>query len=157
MWARTVVLGSLAGLVAGGALAQSATPVPIDQAGRFTLERTDKGMLRLDRTTGAVSYCTERGEGWTCVLVADDRDALEQEIGRLQAENRKLREDLAAAGQTPGVVAPEDKGAGPEGSPPAAMPGEEEVDQFMDFAERMMRRFFGMVDRLKKEQDGDPI
>mgnify|MGYP001228347689 FL=1 len=154
MWGKIAIVAVLAGLVPAGALGQSATPVPIDQAGRFTLERTEKGILRLDRTTGAVSFCNERQDGWTCVPAADARQALDDEIARLQAENDEWRKRLAAAGANPDEPAK----LPPEAVPPInPMPGDKEVDQFMDFAEKMMRRFFDMVDRLKRDYNDDRI
>lgn len=75
-------------LAANAALAQTA---PDTDNGRFSLSPVPEGFLRMDTRTGAVSICSDKG-GWACRLVPDERGALDQEIGRLQADNKKLRE-----------------------------------------------------------------
>ena len=44
-------------------------------------------MLRLDTRTGQVSLCAKQSAGWACNAVPDERNALENEITRLQREN----------------------------------------------------------------------
>ena len=48
-------------------------------------------MIRLDTRTGAVSTCTNSGNGWACYAVPDERAALDAEIGRLEADNESSR------------------------------------------------------------------
>ncbi len=60
--------------------------------GRYALSTTPDGLVvRLDTRSGAVSTCSDRGNGWACVATPDERAALDLEIGRLQAENQKQR------------------------------------------------------------------
>jgi hypothetical protein len=61
---------------------------------RFSLFRTDEGYLRLDGRTGQMSICLRRQSRWLCQTVPDERLALEDEIGRLQAENATLKKVL---------------------------------------------------------------
>ena len=60
------------------------------------VDRSPDGVLRLDTRTGAVSTCSNTGAGWACYAVPDERAALDAEIGRLQADNEKLKAELAA-------------------------------------------------------------
>ncbi len=76
------------------AAAQSA---PDTETGRYSLSQVADGYLRLDTRTGAVSTCINKG-GWICRTVPDERAALDTEIGRLQNENKKLRDQLAQRG-----------------------------------------------------------
>ena len=78
-------------LTANAAAAQSA---PDTENGRYTLSPVAGEFLRLDTRTGAVSTCSNK-DGWVCRAVPDERSALDSEIGKLQAENRKLKEQLA--------------------------------------------------------------
>src|ERR1700675_197866 len=79
---------------AAGAVAQAA---PDTENGRYALSPVADGVLRLDTRTGAVSTCNNTGgTGWACYAVPDERTALDQEIGRLQTDNEKLRAQLAA-------------------------------------------------------------
>src|ERR1700730_5990342 len=63
--------------------------------GRYALSPVADGVLRLDTRTGAVSTCNNNGTGWACYAVPDERAALDAEIGRLQADNEKLKAQLA--------------------------------------------------------------
>src|SRR3954465_6672219 len=74
----------------------AAEPKPDSQNGRYALSAVADGVIRLDTRTGDVSTCTNTATGWVCYAVPDERAALDAEIGRLQAENDKLKTDLAA-------------------------------------------------------------
>ena len=92
------------------AAAQSA---PDTENGRYTLSPVGEDFLRLDTRTGVVSTCNNKG-GWVCRVVPDERAALDSEIGKLQAENQKLKEQLAqgksaVTGKTDAPLAKEDK------------------------------------------------
>src|SRR3989449_9204269 len=89
---RLVVLAvCLAGT--GQALAGA---LPETDNGRYALSPTGDGVLRLDTRTGAISTCNNSGAGWACYAVPDERAAMDAEIGRLQADNEKLKAELAA-------------------------------------------------------------
>src|SRR5438128_11226603 len=88
----------------GGSGAAAAQPMPDSENGRYSLAPVADGVLRLDSRTGAVSTCTKNGAGWACYAVPDERSALDAEIGRLQAEVEKLKEQLAAGPTVSGKV-----------------------------------------------------
>src|SRR5215831_9638087 len=95
---RAIALVLLLGLATGApALAQGA---PESDNGRFTFKDVPDGILRLDARTGHVSLCSKVTE-WACRTLADDRTALENEIGRLLDENAALRKQLEARGPVP--------------------------------------------------------
>jgi hypothetical protein len=75
------------------ALAQATPDV---ENGRYTLTPMSGGFLRLDTRTGVVSNCGDKGTGWACYALPEERAALDKEIGRLLAENEKLKAQLAA-------------------------------------------------------------
>ncbi|MDO9563901.1 MAG: hypothetical protein Q7J60_19965, partial [Bradyrhizobium sp.] len=83
--------GSLAGINAA-----AAQPLPDSEKGRYSMSTVGDGVVRLDTRTGAVSTCSNGGSGWACYAVPDERAALDAEIGRLQADNARLKADLAA-------------------------------------------------------------
>jgi len=70
-------------------------PAPATENGRYTLSPVPDGVIRLDTRTGEVSNCSNNGNGWACTLVPDERAAFDAEIGRLQSENEKLKQQLA--------------------------------------------------------------
>ncbi len=85
----------MAAAVAFAIGAVSAQPMPDAENGRYALSPIADGVLRLDTRTGAVSTCTNSGAGWACYAVPDERAALDAEIGRLEADNEKLKAQLA--------------------------------------------------------------
>lgn len=90
--------------------------------------------LKIDRDSGAVSLCEEISGRWRCSLIPDDREALEEEISRLRAENERLKAEVATGRQ---------RSFGPE--------DEKELDEFFAFSDKAFRRFFGMVQDLKRD------
>jgi hypothetical protein len=135
MTAKTLVLtlAIASSLAAGGALAQT----PPSDGWRFKMQKVDGGFLRLDAQTGQVSFCRERAGDWTCETAADDRAALEAEIKRLSdrvAVLEKQTNDPVNRFRTP---------------------SDQEIEQVMGFFEKMMKRFRGVVENLKKEWEAE--
>ncbi|MEK4033223.1 hypothetical protein WOC76_18070 [Methylocystis sp. IM3] len=93
---------------------------------RFTLQPVDGGFLRMNRETGAVSWCSTKDGVAVCRIGADERATLEAEIERLSAENARLKTEAA-------------KGLAP---------GEQEFERALSFTERFLRRIL----RLFKEE-----
>jgi hypothetical protein len=115
-----------------------AAPVMAQQtaSGRYTMTPSGEGMLRLDTQTGAVSHCMQDTGRWVCKSIADDRNALENEIDRLSNENRQMRAELAKRGLEP-PPQPELRGEAPR----SWLPSDSQVEEFMSFFEKIMRRF----------------
>ncbi len=91
---KTVAAAAVAVCIAGsGAIAES---MPDSENGRYSLSPVADGVIRLDTRTGTVSTCNNSSTGWACYAVPDERAALDAEIGRLQADNEKLKAVLAA-------------------------------------------------------------
>ena len=97
-----------------------------------------------------------RTAGWACNTVPDERQALENEIARLQRENGALKKDMLARGlPLPGGVA---------GAPrprqqrelqlKVPLPSDAEIDRVMSAFEKMWRR---LVDMVQKTPGSDRI
>ena len=153
-------------LADGAALAQTR---PDTENGRYALSPTGDGVLRLDTKTGTVSTCTNSGAGWACYAVPDERAAMDTEIGRLQAENEKLKAQLAervgtVAGKSEDAMPksdslrkPEPKVAEGERKIEIPLPSDRDMDRMMSFLERAWRRLIEMANRIQKDVSGGKI
>jgi len=156
--ALILALGSI-----GAAVAQS---MPDSDNGRYALSPVADGVMRLDTRTGAVSTCTNTGTGWACYLVPDERAAFDAEIGRLQADNEKLKAELAArepavAGKTDEALPkadslkkPEPKLAEGQNKIEIPLPSDRDMDRVMSFLEQAWRRLVEMANRMQKDVTG---
>jgi len=150
----------------GGAGAAVAQSMPDTENGRYALSPVADGVIRLDTRTGAVSTCSNTGTGWACYAVPDERAALDQEIGRLQADNEKLRAQLAAreptvAGKidealpkTDSLKKAEPKVADGERKIEIPLPSDRDMDRVMSFLEQAWRRLIEMANRMQKDVTG---
>jgi hypothetical protein len=153
-----VLAFSFAGL--GAATADSG---PDTENGRYTLSQTADGFIRLDTRTGAVSTCKNNGDGWACYAVPDERKAMDETIGRLEAENEKLKARLASRDGTPGgkaeqalpkpdgQVAPKAEG---ERKIEIPLPSDADIDRAMSFLERAWRRLVDMANQMQRDASG---
>ncbi|QWG24032.1 hypothetical protein KMZ93_03625 [Bradyrhizobium sediminis] len=162
----------------GAGLAQS---MPDTENGRYALSPVADGVLRLDTRTGAVSTCTNGGAGWACYAVPDERTALDAEIGRLQADNERLKAELAAREpvvsgkidealpketlpeeilpketlpKSDSLKKPEPKVAEGERKIEIPLPSDRDMDRVFSFLERAWKRLIEMAIRVQKDVSG---
>jgi hypothetical protein len=147
-----------------GAIA--AQPLPDAENGRYALSPVADGVIRLDTRTGAVSTCSNTGNGWACYVVPDERAALDAEIGRLQGDNEKLKVQLAArdpvvAGKideplpkSDSLKKAEPNAADSERKIEIPLPSDQDVDRVMSFLEKAWRRLVEMANRMQKDVGG---
>ena len=150
----------------GGIGAAAAQTMPDSENGRYTLSPLPDGAIRLDTRTGAVSTCTNAGTGWACYATPDERAALDAEIGRLQADNEKLKAELAAREPTAtgkideplpkadSLKKPEPKVAEGERKIEIPLPSDRDMDRMMSFLEQAWRRLVEMANRMQKDVTG---
>jgi len=159
-------IAAVAGI--GGAVAG---PLPDADTGRYTLSPVADGVIRLDTRTGEVSTCSNTGTGWACYAVPDERAALDAEIGRLQADNEKLKTQLAereptVAGKIDEPLPKADPLKPPE--PKVAegerkieiprieipLPSDRDMDRAMSVLEQAWRRLVEMANRVQRDVNG---
>jgi len=154
-------LASLAAILLwfAGSSGAKAESRPDTENGRYTLSQTADGFIRLDTRTGAVSTCRSNGKGWSCYAVPDERKAMDDEIGRLQAENERLRAQLASRGPD----TDDTTGDAPKSGTPKAdgerrleipLPSDHDIDRVMAFVERVWQRLIEMANRIQKDPSG---
>jgi hypothetical protein len=140
-------------------------PVPQNQGappdaddGRYTFHRMGDGFVRLDSRTGQLAQCGWGPTGWSCKMVADERAALESEIGRLQRDNAELKKSLLSRGlELPsGIVAEAPPPVPPANVPdPSAkdpkMPSDAELDRAISFMKNVWRKLVDMMVDLQRD------
>jgi hypothetical protein len=146
--------------------AAAAQTMPDSENGRYTLSPLPDGVIRLDTRTGAVSTCTDTGTGWACYAAPDERAALDAEIGRLLADNEKLKAELAAREPTvtgkideplpkaDSLKKPAPKVAEGERKIEIPLPSDRDMDRMMSFLEQAWRRLVEMANRVQRDVTG---
>ena len=109
--------------------------------GRYRMEKTEAGLVRLDTVSGEISLCREQDGQLVCRMAADERAAFEKELDLLT----KRVEALEKSGTT----------ALTDAKP--SLPTDEEIDRTMSVMEKMMQRFMGIVKNLEDgKEDAEP-
>ena len=138
---------------------KTAPAAPAAETSRYRFRRVDGGLLRLDKETGQLAYCSSHTVGWYCEAVPEDRAALEKEIGRLQDEIAALKKEIAAlrAPPPPPVPAPAPPVTVP---PPAAapqhdltipMPSHADLERARAYVIEAWQRLVEMLDDFQKD------
>jgi hypothetical protein len=163
--ANSLILGVVAALIPAVAQPQGTEKSSSDD--RFIYDQVDEGILRLDSRSGEVSLCSrQENVGWACRIVADERRAVDGEIGRLERENSEMRKLLAERGLAPpgasaGSAETAARAAQPHATPerPAqGQSGEQKptalqsgLDRTMAVAETIWRRLVEMMANVKAD------
>ncbi|WP_322515478.1 hypothetical protein SR870_21235 [Rhodopseudomonas palustris] len=176
--ARIAALSAVLALGGGVAFAET---LPDNENGRYTFTPSADGVMRLDTRTGKVSTCSDKGNGWACYAIADERAAFDTEIGRLQGDNDRLKREAEAlrvendnlkaqlaqrgptvSGKIDDSMPKSDKMATPEVTTKDGqrrleipLPSDQDVDRVMGFIERAWRRLIEMANRIQRETIGD--
>jgi hypothetical protein len=154
---QIVVIGALA----SGLLVTAAVAAP-DDDGRYALTPTDGGFVRLDRQTGAMSFCTKASADWSCTPMADSEDHLKSEVERLEGENKTLKTDKKNLEEMLGMAEPGKPAAGAPGEKTSPLPGpsgsipvptEKDVDKVFDYFEGMVKKLRERLKKLEKETE----
>jgi hypothetical protein len=163
--AASAVIFGLVGCF-GGTGAAVAQTMPDSEKGRYSMSTVGNNVIRLDTRTGAVSTCSTGGAGWACYAVPDERAALDAEIGRLQADNERLKAELAAREpvvtgkidealpKTDSLKKPDPKVAEGERKIEIPLPSDRDMDRVMSFLERAWKRLIEMANRVQKDVSG---
>ena len=107
--------------------------------GRYEMQETDNGIIRLDTQTGRVSLCKFEQDELICRTAADDRTAYEAEIEKLNEELEALRQN-----------------AGNTGDGEMSLPSDEEIDEVVGTFERFTKAIMDAMKRLEENLETAP-
>jgi hypothetical protein len=171
---RPAVLALLVALALVAAPALAQTPQILDEApasdnGRYAMQQTPEGFLRLDTRTGKVSLCTVKEGAARCALAADERDAYDREIATLKAERDAARaggrltqdapaqdkstQDKSAQDKSTQDKSAQDKSAG---SGPR-LPTDAEIDRTLSVMEKIWRGMNKIIGEDAPTQKGGQL
>lgn len=122
-------------LLIGAAPVFAEEPMP----GRYSMQKTDTGIARLDTQTGEVTLCQEKAGDLVCRMAADERTAYDLELELLEKRVDALEK---AASEPPRALSPR-------------LPTQEEIDQTMGIMDRMLRSFMGIAKDFGREWQGE--
>lgn len=126
--ATTTLIASLAAL-----------PAAADD-GRYQLETSKDGFVRLDTETGEMSICTKQGSQLVCRVAAEERAAFQEEIDRLDGTIEALEKRLAVLESV--------------SRPGNELPSDEEFERTLGFMEKFMRRFMDIIEDFDRAPGG---
>jgi exonuclease VII small subunit len=115
---------------------------------RFSFTETPNGFIRLDKVTGQVSACTMRESGLVCKMAADERQAYQEEINRIDARLNKLQERITSL-ESGEFLKKKAKKSFAE--------AEQELDQALKLADKAFRHFFNLMQDVTKKPKKDAI
>ncbi|MEZ5853368.1 MAG: hypothetical protein R3D67_00955 [Hyphomicrobiaceae bacterium] len=125
------------------------------QPGRYTMQPTEGGFLRLDTATGDMSLCKPAQGTFECRPVKDDRD-LQVEIERLVKENKELKAEIKRLDDMLGLNGDKaGKPAKPGIGPKIELPTEQDVDKAFSYLERMIKKFRDKMKDLEGQGSGE--
>lgn len=111
-----------------------------EDAGRYRLEKSADGYVRMDTQTGAMSKCQEQNGQLVCRMAADERTAFQDQVDDLQ-ESVKALDARVARLENSLSARLESK-----------LPSEEEFNRTMGYMERFVRGFMGIVKDMNKDE-----
>ncbi len=148
--ASLLIAGALLTASAGAGLAQDG------RSGRYTMHKSEDGFVRLDTETGAMAVCKRIDNDWACRAMADDSATMRKQIDKLKADNARLNDDVKRMEELLELR---------DGDKPARshrrrhgfnLPTEREVDEALDYFERMLKKFQNRLKRLERGDRDDP-
>lgn len=117
-------------IVAGAVITTLFSTAALAENGRYVMEKTENGYVRMDTQSGAMSICQTQNDQIICKMAADERAAFNEDISALEDRVAALEERIS------GGVAVANKDG---------LPSDEEFERGLGYMEKFMRRFMGIA------------
>jgi hypothetical protein len=162
---RAVQTSLLTLTVAGGLFAGAAFAAD-EKPGRYVMSPIDGGFARLDTETGVMSICRGKADNFKCELAPDSTVGTQKDAEKTTAEAKELRaeikrlEELLGLGDKPTggkQQAEEQRPGGPRGGSGFKLPSEAEVDDALNYIEKMVKKFKSRLKNLELDGKGDAL
>lgn len=116
---------------------------------------TEGGVIRLDRETGVMSFCSGPQGAWSCKDMPEAESDLARRLAELEKENRDLRAEAERHRSAPSEGSKPPAGDVIPSAPPGDLPvpTERDVDKLFDYVEGMVRKFKERIERLEREAE----
>jgi tetrahydromethanopterin S-methyltransferase subunit B len=116
------------------------TSASAEDTGRYRLEKTPDGYVRMDTQTGAMSKCRDMDGQLVCRMAADERTAFQDEVDRLQVSVSALNQRVDRLENSLSARLE------------SKLPSEEEFNKTMGYMERFFRGFMDIVRDMNKDE-----
>lgn len=127
----------------GVVLLLTAIPATADE-GRYQLEKSSDGYVRLDTKTGEMSICRQQQGQLVCRVAAEERAAFQEEIDRLDLALESLERRVTAFENDPRFRS-------------NGLPNDEEFERTLGYMEKFLRRFRDIIEDFDKPSgNGEP-
>lgn len=120
-----------------GAAVLMSTLSAFAEEGRYQLEKSADGFVRLDTTSGEMSVCKLQKKQLVCRTAADERAAFQDEIDALDQRIEQLERQVLAL----------EKGRNYSRQ---GFPSEEEFEQTLGYMEKFLRRFMDIIEEFDR-------
>ena len=118
----------------------AATSASAEDTGRYRLEKTPDGYVRMDTQTGAMSKCRDRDGQLVCRMAGGERTAFQDEVDGLQASVSALNQRVDRLENSLSARLE------------SKLPSEEEFNKTMGYMERFFRGFMDIVRDMNKDE-----
>lgn len=131
--------------IAACLLGLMAVPVSAEEpgAGRYAIQPSVDGFIRLDTETGAMAHCTRRDGVWRCETLAEEKGAIAALDATVRALGARL-DDIVGR-----LAALEAGKPAVEAEPPETVTG---IEPAPGFAELLVGRLFQLVRDIRAER-----
>ena len=122
------------------------------RAGRYTMHKADGGFVRLDTETGVVSFCRQNETAWRCQDMPGAAASSSAGLARYKRENAELKAEIKRLDELLGLRGNRGKSAANRHT--FKFPTEKEVDDSLDYFERMLKKLQDRLRRLERKSGG---
>ena len=129
-----------------------------DKPGRYVMNPVEGGFARLDTETGVMSICKPPAKdaaapaNWTCMPVADQASAQQEQARKLEAQNNELKAEVKRMEDLLGLNGEKPKEPEMRAERPRQefkLPSEQDVDKALSYFESLVKKFHDSMKRLE--------